>query len=75
MSVHITRCIAALAQPAEILVSRAVKDLAVLDGTGLHVPRGADCYVLANVLHDWEDQRATTILRNCRQAMAGAAGC
>jgi SAM-dependent methyltransferase len=56
---------------------------AVLDGAGLgercellagdffeHVPRGADCYVLANVLHDWEDQRATTILRNCRQAMA-----
>ena len=26
--------------------------------------------MLANVLHDWEDQRATTILRNCRQAMA-----
>jgi len=36
----------------------------------LHVPRGADCYVLANVPHDWEDQRATTILRNCRHAMA-----
>ena len=33
MSVHITRCIAALAQPAEILVSRAVKDLVL--GTGI----------------------------------------
>ena len=32
-SVHITRCIAALAQPAEILVSRAVKDLVL--GTGI----------------------------------------
>ena len=33
------------------------------------VPRGADCYVLANVLHDWEDERAIDILRNCRQSM------
>ena len=32
-SVHITRCIAALARPAEILVSRAVKDLVL--GTGI----------------------------------------
>ncbi len=34
-----------------------------------HVPQGGDCYVLANVLHDWEDERAIKILRNCRQAM------
>jgi O-methyltransferase domain len=33
---------------------------------------GADCYLLANVLHDWDDRRAIDILRNCRQAMAGA---
>jgi hypothetical protein len=33
------------------------------------VPGGADCYVLANVLHDWDDQRAIDILGNCRQAM------
>ena len=32
-SVHITHCIAALAHPAEILVSRAVKDLVL--GTGI----------------------------------------
>ena len=32
-SVHITRCIAALAQPAEILVSRPVKDLVL--GAGI----------------------------------------
>ena len=31
---------------------------------------GADCSVLANVLHDWEDGRATRILRNCRRSMA-----
>jgi hypothetical protein len=34
------------------------------------VPEGADCYVLANVLHDWTDAESTVILRNCRHAMA-----
>jgi SAM-dependent methyltransferase len=34
------------------------------------VPGGAECYVLANVLHDWDDTRASQILRNCRRAMA-----
>ncbi|HEY1004506.1 MAG TPA: methyltransferase [Streptosporangiaceae bacterium] len=56
---------------------------AVLDGIDLadrgelragdffeQVPHGADCYLLANVLHDWEDSRATEILRNCRRSMA-----
>ena len=36
------------------------------------VPAEADCYVLANVLHDWDDARATEILRNCRAAMSTA---
>jgi SAM-dependent methyltransferase len=34
------------------------------------VPPGADCYLLANVLHDWDDARAAEILGNCRRAMA-----
>jgi SAM-dependent methyltransferase len=34
------------------------------------VPSGADCYVLANVLHDWDDTQATEILTNCRRGMA-----
>jgi hypothetical protein len=33
------------------------------------VPRGADCYVLKTVLHNWEDAEASKILRNCRAAM------
>lgn len=33
------------------------------------VPEGADGYILANVLHDWDDDRATQILQACRQAM------
>jgi hypothetical protein len=35
------------------------------------VPAGADGYILANVLHDWDDARAVEILGNCRRAMAG----
>ena len=34
------------------------------------VPDKADCYVLANVLHDWDDTRSIEILRNCRRAMS-----
>jgi hypothetical protein len=34
------------------------------------VPAGADVYVLKKVIHDWNDEQAATILRNCRDAMA-----
>jgi hypothetical protein len=34
------------------------------------VPAGADRYLLANVIHDWDDTRSIEILRNCRRAMA-----
>jgi hypothetical protein len=34
------------------------------------VPPGADCYLLANVLHDWDAARAVQILSQCRRAMA-----
>jgi hypothetical protein len=34
------------------------------------VPQGADAYILCGVVHDWDDSRAITILRNCRRAMA-----
>jgi C-methyltransferase len=35
------------------------------------VPDGADCYLLANVLHDWDDARSIQILQYCRRSMAG----
>jgi SAM-dependent methyltransferase len=35
------------------------------------VPGDADAYVLANVLHDWDDDNAVRILRSCREAMRG----
>jgi O-methyltransferase domain/Dimerisation domain len=34
-----------------------------------HVPRGGDTYVLSWIVHDWDDERALRILRNCRAAM------
>jgi O-methyltransferase domain/Dimerisation domain len=33
------------------------------------VPSGGHGYLLANVLHDWDDERSAVILRNCRRAM------
>ncbi len=34
------------------------------------VPSGGDAHVLKFILHDWEDEQATAILRNCRRAIA-----
>jgi hypothetical protein len=33
------------------------------------VPGGADAYLLKHVIHDWNDERAASILRTCRAAM------
>src|SRR5262249_30079511 len=35
------------------------------------VPRGADAYILKHVIHDWDDEKAVGILRNCHRAMPG----
>jgi orsellinic acid C2-O-methyltransferase len=32
------------------------------------IPPGADAYILKNIIHDWEDERAALILRNCHRA-------
>ena len=53
-----------------------------IDGSGLagrcgviggdffqNVPAGGDAYMLKHVIHDWDDERAIAILRNCHQAM------
>lgn len=36
------------------------------------VPEGADTYLLKSILHNWEDDRAIAILRQCRRAMGPA---
>jgi ubiquinone/menaquinone biosynthesis C-methylase UbiE len=33
------------------------------------VPSGADAYFLRHIIHDWQDEQAITILRNCRAVM------
>lgn len=33
------------------------------------VPAGGDAYVMRHILHDWDDDEAVAILRNCRKAM------
>jgi len=34
------------------------------------VPGGGDVYILSWIIHDWDDERSTAILKNCRRAMA-----
>jgi hypothetical protein len=34
------------------------------------IPRHADIYLMANIIRDWDDERAAQILRNCRDAMS-----
>jgi hypothetical protein len=34
------------------------------------VPSGGDAYLLKSVIHNWDDEQAEVILRNCRAAMA-----
>jgi hypothetical protein len=38
------------------------------------VPEGGDAYILKHIIHDWDDARATAILRNIRTAMGGKRG-
>jgi hypothetical protein len=33
------------------------------------VPKGADAYIMKHIIHDWDDERATKILRNINAAM------
>jgi O-methyltransferase domain/Dimerisation domain len=33
------------------------------------VPGGGDAYILKWILHDWDDEQAIRVLRNCRRAM------
>jgi SAM-dependent methyltransferase len=35
----------------------------------LDVPEGHDAYILSHILHDWTDEQALPILRNCRRAI------
>jgi SAM-dependent methyltransferase len=34
------------------------------------VPRGGDSYIVKWIIHDWDDERSISILKNCHRAMA-----
>ncbi|MBW4575133.1 MAG: methyltransferase [Aphanothece sp. CMT-3BRIN-NPC111] len=34
------------------------------------VPQGGDAYLLKSVIHDWDDDRSRTILKNCHKSMS-----
>jgi hypothetical protein len=36
------------------------------------VPAGGDMYILKNIIHDWDDARSLTILKNIRTAMGNS---
>ena len=63
---------AGAADAAEVLRAAGVADRCeVVHGDFFEdVPEGADGYILANVLHDWDDARAAQILGTCRRALA-----
>jgi hypothetical protein len=35
------------------------------------VPEGGDAYVMKMIIHDWDDERALMILKNCQRALRG----
>jgi hypothetical protein len=37
------------------------------------VPSGGDIYLMASIIHDWDDDHAIAILKNCRRAMSDSA--
>jgi hypothetical protein len=61
------------AQP--ILARPHIRERCKIDGGSFfeNVPRGGDAYVLKQIIHDWDDERASTILSACRQAMTSDA--
>lgn len=57
------------------LAALGVADRCTLEGGDFFVavPGGADTYTLKDIIHDWNDERALTILVNARRAMASDA--
>jgi O-methyltransferase/methyltransferase family protein len=62
---------AAAAAQAAVAVSEAGGRIEVLAGDFfVAVPNGADLYLIKQVVHDWNDEQAVSILANCRRAMS-----
>ena len=54
-----------------LLQSRGVADRCrIVNGDFFaSVPEGGDAYIMKHIIHDWDDERATQILRNCHRVM------
>jgi hypothetical protein len=63
-----------VAGAASILQAAGVADRCQVVGGDMlaAVPAGADAYLLARVLFNWDDEHSAMILRSCRRAMTGA---
>lgn len=59
----------------QVLKDAGVRDRCEVAGGSFFdvVPQGGDAYILQQIVHDWDDERALAILRNCRAAMKASA--
>ncbi|MBL8797823.1 MAG: methyltransferase [Planctomycetia bacterium] len=60
------------ARQKQLLEQAGVADRCELVGGDFFraVPAGADGYLMKHIIHDWSDDHALNILRNCRRAMS-----
>jgi hypothetical protein len=59
--------------PRQLVAAGCANRCEVIEGDFFQaVPSGADAYILKSIIHDWNDERSTAILRNCRTAMSTA---
>jgi hypothetical protein len=61
-----------VAEAGTVLDGYGVRERVRVEGGSFFqsVPEGCDAYLLKDILHDWNDERALEILRACRRAMA-----
>lgn len=59
------------AAAGDLLASRGVADRCQVAAGNFFdaVPSGGDAYILSWIIHDWDDDRSITVLRNCRRAI------
>ncbi len=64
-----------VANAAAVLEMAGVADRCEIRGGSFfdEVPAGGDAYTLKSIIHDYEDERAVSILRTCRRGMAADA--
>jgi O-methyltransferase domain len=58
-----------IAGAADVLGNHAGRCEVVATDFFVNVPKGGDIYTMAQILHDWSDERCLEILANCRLAM------